>query len=63
MQKDRTVSGLFIFGGITFDGLKNPAFLKASAAGNLTARCSGVGCGQLSDQKLHYGAGVFAPTL
>ena len=60
MQKDRTLSGLFIFAGFVFDGRKTPAFLKA---GNLTARCSGVGSGQLGDQKLHYGARVFAPTL
>ncbi len=63
MQKDRTLSGLFIFAGVTFDGLNNPAFLKTSAAGNLTACCSGVRGGQLGDQKLHYGAGVFAPAL
>jgi hypothetical protein len=63
MQKDRTLSGLFDFTGVAFDGLKNPAFLKTSAGGNLTARCPGVRCGQLSDQKLHYRAGVFGPAL
>jgi hypothetical protein len=28
MQKGRTASGLFIFGGVAFDELKNPAFLR-----------------------------------
>jgi hypothetical protein len=60
MQKDRTLSGLFIYADFAFDGRKTPAFLKA---GKLTARCSGLGSGQLGDQKLHDGARVFAPAL